>query len=62
MIRYFCDICRAEIEKPERQIEGAHGRLKLRVIRALDGTWNGGQVCRDCVVNAVFVMEFGEQA
>lgn len=57
MIRYFCDICSEAIDKPEAQIEGTHGRLTLRVMRAIDGTWNAGQVCRDCIVNAVFVME-----
>lgn len=62
MTRWLCDICHAEIDKPETQIEGTHGRLQLRVLRALDGTWNAGHVCRDCIVNAVFVMEFGKQA
>jgi hypothetical protein len=53
VILYYCDICSMRIGKPEGQIVGRSGRLTFTITRALDGTWNGGQVCRPCVLKAI---------
>ena len=53
MIRYYCDVCSNEIDKPEGQIIGTSGRLSFSITRSLDGKWNDGQVCKPCVLAAV---------
>jgi hypothetical protein len=53
VIHYFCDVCGNKIASPETQISGRRGRIQYTITRALDGTWNGGQVCRPCVVEAI---------
>lgn len=54
MIKYFCDICGVEIPSQHsgrvvRQI----GRLKVEVMHTFDDTANAGQICHDCIIQAV---------
>jgi hypothetical protein len=50
MIRIFCDICGKEITnyKTTRAM-GKYERLTVEVIHAIDGVWNGGHACVDCL-------------
>lgn len=65
MIRRFCDCCSAEITDANR-IDGEHHRLTARlkrksgvatlsveVICAHDSTWNAGDFCKHCVIDAI---------
>ena len=51
--RYFCDICGDEIDKPQTKFLFDHGRIKVEIMRAIDGTWNGGHACWSCVKAAM---------
>ena len=54
MIRFFCDVCGAEITgSASGRLIGRLGRLTVEVMSAIDGVWNGGQVCADCMKKAV---------
>lgn len=35
------------------RIKRTFGRVSVEVLVALDGTWNGGEICRSCVIQAV---------
>lgn len=53
-IKYFCDACGGEIPKDQtgrvvRKLE----RITVEVLVAVDGVWNDGNVCKDCIVLAV---------
>lgn len=54
-IRYFCDMCGEEIQKPTdaNRIARQHANITVEVFVAVDGVWNGGHVCADCVVRVV---------
>ena len=55
MIKYFCDICKKEIEPDEAGARPVfeQGRLMVNTMRAVDKTWNAGQVCVDCIRRCV---------
>lgn len=55
MIRRFCDGCGREITVSRRnnRILRENGRIKVEVFVAVDGCWNGGDVCEECVTAAV---------
>jgi hypothetical protein len=55
MIRRFCDGCEREIKVSRRsnRILRENGRIKVEVLVAVDGCWNGGDVCAECVQAAV---------
>jgi len=52
MIRMYCDQCGEEIETKNR-LKRRLGRVSVEVIVAVDGTWNGGHVCHNCIIEAV---------
>lgn len=55
MIKMFCDVCGKEIER-NFVIERLRIRLKdveLEIIAGVDGVWNGGQLCKDCLMKAI---------
>ena len=59
MFRCFCDICGKDItnyrgDKPEAQL----GKLKVSVLFAIDGVWDGGHACEDCIRAACLVLQF----
>jgi len=48
--KYFCDVCSTEMKPADcRRIALTVGRISVEVLTAVDGTWNGGQVCHECV-------------
>lgn len=50
MIRVFCDICGRDITDYTSSRATANlGKLKIEVITAINGVWNGGHVCLDCI-------------
>lgn len=55
MTKYFCDGCGMPMaEAPHgNRIKRTFGRVSVEVLVALDGTWNGGEICRSCVIQAV---------
>lgn len=65
MIRIFCDVCGDEVtdgnipregENGKRvacEVRGKTGILKVEVMTGINGTWNGGDVCKYCVIDAV---------
>lgn len=68
MIHRFCDICGKEMTGDNIQLrvihktwtsgaggEGSDKRqvhLELKIMRALNGTWNSGDVCTPCLLEA----------
>ena len=65
MIRIFCDVCGVEINEDNAPSSGAngrrvsctvigkHGTLKVEVQHAINDKWNGGDVCKYCIIDAV---------
>lgn len=49
MIKRYCDICTAEMATALVRPQLEYGPLKLQVTRAVNGQWNGGDVCIDCI-------------
>jgi hypothetical protein len=55
MIKYFCDVCGEETKrnyvatrlKPELVYDS--GKVVCEVVVAINGTWNGGVICRECL-------------
>ena len=67
-VRYYCDGCGKEVETTERLrralplrhvvVDGANGVerrnvVAVEVITAVNGTWNAGIVCQECVMRVV---------
>lgn len=53
MIKRFCDGCGLEIPNGNVKIKRKLGRISVEIMRGVDGCWNGGEVCIDCVINTV---------
>lgn len=60
--RRFCDVCGDEIKTDETTAEfdlttrkpgGGRVRVQVKVTRAVDGVWNGGDCCVPCIRRAV---------
>jgi hypothetical protein len=59
VIKRYCDICGNEVpvsQPNELLIDhttvtsgGGRVRLQLKIIRAIDGTWNSGDCCNACI-------------
>lgn len=43
------------------RLKGKIGRISFEVITAIDGTWNGGHVCRKCLISAINSAQHGVQ-
>jgi hypothetical protein len=53
-VRYFCDICQAELAPVHHgRLKAVIGDLAVEVMTRVKGTWNGGQVCHDCIRKVV---------
>ncbi len=54
-VRYYCDICEREaIERLKRNYVSDRAKIEkdnviIEVSIAVDGTWNSGFVCKDCL-------------
>lgn len=61
MVKYFCDICGAEMSRQDQgRIRVRRGRVSVEIMTALDNTWNNGQICHSCIVDVVFA--YGEHS
>ena len=51
MIKYFCDGCGKELDPKEagKRLEGKMERVTVTVMASVDGVFNGGLVCHDCL-------------
>lgn len=57
-IRRFCDQCGTEISEAsgwgtDARICDKTSRLMVEVTTGWDGSWNSGDLCKPCIVNAV---------
>ena len=49
-VKYFCDRCSKEVtSKPTERLTLTAERFMVDCIVAVDGVWNNGCVCHDCV-------------
>jgi len=65
MIRRFCDVCGEELtvnnepcagdngKRVVAEMRGKTGTLHVEVLTAINGVYNGGDVCKYCVIYAV---------
>jgi hypothetical protein len=57
MIRTYCDGCGEEITETGRLVRSHTARdgcvIGVEVMVSVNGTWNGGHVCKQCVIDAV---------
>ena len=60
MLKRFCDVCGVEIFGPTAlsgrmtaEIKRASAALKIEIITAKDSTWNDGDFCKYCIIDAV---------
>lgn len=55
MITYNCDVCGKEIESNEAHRRPIFRLAKVQVeaIRAVDGVWNDGEICLECIQKCV---------
>lgn len=55
MITYNCDICGKEIESKEahRRPLFKLGKVQVEASRAVNGVWNGGEICLKCIQQCV---------
>jgi hypothetical protein len=61
MVKYFCDICGAEMSREDRgRIKVRRGRVSVEIMTALDNRWNDGQICHNCIVDVV--VAYGERS
>jgi hypothetical protein len=69
MIKRFCDICGNEITKDSSIVSSAPGErlgatikkngaeLKVEILTSVDGTANKGDVCKHCVLDALYRLD-----
>lgn len=67
MIKHFCDVCDNELTE-ENRIKGEKGRLRsererpgqrimVEVTAGLSGSWNAGDFCKYCVIDAINMLD-----
>lgn len=56
-IKYFCSMCGKPCDPTKHnsfnRIHRKKGRITVEVMVAIDNTWNGGEVCKTCVLDTV---------
>jgi hypothetical protein len=52
MIKHYCDLCGKEVIGMNR-MKRCFDRVKVEVITAVDGTWNQGDLCTECIIKSV---------
>ncbi len=74
MIKRFCDICGTEITKDNSIVSEIPGgrlgasikkngaELKVEILTSVDGTANKGDVCKHCVLDALYKLDDRPQA
>jgi len=54
MIKFYCDICGKELKENElKRLSGTVGLLSFEIITAIKNVWNAGNVCFNCIRNAI---------
>ena len=53
MIKYFCDICRGELEDDRNSFAVSHGDLTVKLSREFNGVLGKGQICWNCIKKCV---------
>ena len=58
MIRRYCDVCGEEVKRSyvsDRLLKWFDGKNKMgvEIILGLNGTWNDGEFCLNCIQKAV---------
>ena len=57
MRRVFCDVCDTEIERSANRTIMTYAmnghRIGVDLMVSLDDTWNGGDICLDCIITTV---------
>lgn len=62
MVKFFCDVCGADITgHANDRLKGRTGRISFEVITGVDGIWNGGHICRQCLIAAINAAQHGVQ-
>lgn len=59
--RHYCDICDDEVESVELRrkfdtfltVLGNGSAVGIEISRSVDGAWNGGHICNECLANAL---------
>lgn len=63
MIKRFCDRCKREVRSNGGRVaykeRVGSQTFEVEVMSAVGGTWNGGDLCRDCI-KALVAMSTGE--
>lgn len=55
---YTCDICNSLMKSSDHaRLMVRSGRLSIEVLTAIDGVWNGGQVCHSCIRRAFTIKQ-----
>jgi hypothetical protein len=70
MTKTFCDVCGRELDDQNAPRLGANGsrlqatvgRLTVEVVNTLDGATNTGDVCRHCILDALYALDDRPQA
>jgi hypothetical protein len=69
MIRRYCDCCKTEMTPSNTPQFGTTGsrlaamiqrngvKLGVEVIQTVDGVGNGGDVCKHCILDALYAMD-----
>lgn len=53
MIHITCDGCGQPIDHTANRTKFKKDRITVDLMVAVDGTWNGGHVCRPCIIEAI---------
>jgi hypothetical protein len=55
MIREYCDMCDDEVKHNfvDKRLKRTLKRASIEVLVAMDGTWNKGHICRDCLLDVI---------
>jgi len=69
MIKVFCDLCGNEITRDNSIVSNVPGErlgatikrnnveLRVEILTAIDGTANKGDVCKHCVLDALYKLD-----
>ena len=66
MIKRYCDKCGAEItdknianfnNRISAEIKTRNGRMMVEVISGKDSTWNDGDFCKYCILDALYTLD-----
>jgi len=54
MTKWYCDKCGKELKEGDHwRVKRKLGRFEIEVMHSVDGTWNAGNLCHECIVEIV---------